>query len=553
MNLSRRFIPTLLLSFTLALIFTACNNREEVEIPVFSDRYKHFVETLSSDNFEGRAPTTPGGKKTKAFIEAEFRRMGLKPANNGSFRQSVPLVEITGRNFSALTIADTINELSFSYFDQMMVGSSQLTDSIYLDKSELVFAGYGIVAPEYNWNDYKGLDVKGKTVIVLVNDPGYELKDDNLFNGFAMTYYGRWTYKYEEAARQGAAGVLIIHETGPAGYGWDVVKNSWSGPQYKMGGNNGEPAAQVEGWLHKESAEALMELAGFELEDLKQRALNQDFEPIDLDLKASVNFNLTYIESESANIAGYVKGSKYPDETVIYMAHWDHLGKTVTDDDEVRIYNGAIDNATGTAAIMVIAKKFAQMNPAPERTVVFIAVTAEESGLIGSQYYSLNPLFPLETTAGGINIDGLNVYGPTRDIVVIGYGSTDFQNILKQQADKQNRVLIRERYPERGYFYRSDHFNFVKQGVPMIYANSGTDFSGRNERFAEQVLEDQESRYHSTEDIIHDMWDWKGLDQNLWLFFNTGKELANSRKWPQWEEGTEFRAIREESSDLRED
>lgn len=552
MNLSRRIIPTLLLSFTLALIFTACNNREEVEIPVFSDRYKHFVETLSSDNFEGRAPTTPGGKKTKAFIEAEFRKMGLKPANNGSFRQSVPLVEITGRNFSALTIADTINELSFSYFDQMMVGSSQLTDSIYLDKSELVFAGYGIVAPEYNWNDYKGLDVKGKTVIVLVNDPGYELKDDNLFNGFAMTYYGRWTYKYEEAARQGAAGVFIIHETGPAGYGWDVIKNSWSGPQYKMGGNHGEPAAQVEGWLHKESAEALIKMAGFELEDLKQRALSQDFEPIDLDLKASVNFNLTYIESESANIAGYVEGSKYPDETVIYMAHWDHLGKTVTDDDEVRIYNGAIDNATGTAAIMVIAKKFAQMNPAPERTVVFIAVTAEESGLIGSQYYSLNPLFPLETTAGGINIDGLNVYGPTRDIVVIGYGSSDFQNILKQQADKQNRVLIRERYPERGYFYRSDHFNFVKQGVPMIYANSGTGFSGRNERFAEQVLEDQESRYHSTEDIIHEMWDWKGLDQNLWLFFNTGKELANSRKWPQWEEGSEFRAIREESSDLRE-
>ena len=559
MKSRKRIIPTIIITLAFALIFHACENREVKEIPVFSTKYKHFVETLSSDNFEGRAPTTPGGKKTKAFVEAEFRRMGLKPANNGSFRQPVPLIEITGRNFSPLTItdhnSDTItdnsSELSFSYFDEMIVGSSQLEDSIYLDKSELVFAGYGIVAPEYNWNDYEGLDVKGKTVVVLVNDPGYELQDDNLFNGRAMTYYGRWTYKYEEAARQGAAGVLIIHESGPAGYGWDVVKNSWSGPQYQVGGNNGEPAPLLEGWLHKESAAALLEIAGLELEGIKQRALRPDFTPFSLGLYISANFNQSYVQSQSDNIAGYVEGSKYPDETVIYMAHWDHLGKTVTDD-EVKIYNGAIDNATGTAAIMVIAEKFAKMDPAPERTVVFIAVTAEESGLIGSQYYSLNPLFPLETTAGGINIDGLNVYGPTHDVVVIGYGTSDFQDILKQQAAKQNRVLVPERYPERGYFYRSDHFNFVRQGVPMIYANSGIDFIGRNERYAIQAMEDQERRYHSTEDVIHDMWDWKGLDQNLWLFYHTGKELANSRKWPQWEEGTEFRAIREESNDLRE-
>ena len=536
----------------LVLGLTACGpqQKETVEIPVFSENYERFVRTLSSDEFEGRAPTTPGGKKTKAYIEAEFRRMGLKPANDNSFRQAVPLIEIEGSNFSDLQISDSLIDLSFSYLDEMVVTTIRQEDSIRLEDSELVFAGYGIVAPEFGWDDYKGIDVSGKTVVVLVNDPGYEKEDPDLFTGNAMTYYGRWTYKYEEAARQGAAGVLIVHETGPAGYGWDVVRNSWSGPQYEVGGNN-SPSVLVQGWLHTDAAALLFDRAAYSFTQLKELALSPDFQPFSLGMSASVNFDIKYSQSDSYNIAGYIEGSERPEETIIYMAHWDHLGKEETDEG-VKIYNGAIDNATGTGAIMAIAEKFSRMDPAPKRSVVFIAVTAEESGLIGSQYYAQNPIFPLEKTVGGINIDGLNVYGPTRDIVVIGYNMTQMQDYLAQHAAGQERVLVPERYPERGYFYRSDHFNLVKEGVPMIYANSGNDYIGRDEQYAAMVQEDQENRYHSPDDVINELWDWRGLHQNLWLFYNVGKELANSNDWPQWREGTEFEAIRQATDHLRE-
>ena len=551
----KKFSKSFLLSgILLSVIFSlkGCKEQETVEIPIFSNNYERFVRTLSSDEFEGRAPTTPGGKKTKAYIEAEFRRIGLKPAHGNSFRQPVPLIEITGSNFSDLLISGPgeLEDVAFSYLDDMIVGTSRKQEKISLQESELVFAGYGIVAPEFNWNDYEGIDVRGKTVVVLVNDPGYELEDPELFTGKAMTYYGRWTYKYEEAARQGAAGVLIVHETGPAGYGWDVVRNSWSGPQYQVGGNNNEPTVLVEGWIQEATAAVIFDRAGYNLTQLREMALNPEFSAFSLGMNVSVDFDIKYKRSDSYNIAGYVEGSEYPEETIIYMAHWDHLGKEVTEDG-VDIYNGAIDNATGTAAIMVIAEKFAQMDPAPKRSVVFIAVTAEESGLIGSRYYSLNPLFPVEKTAGGINIDGLNVYGPTHDVVAIGYNSSTIQNILERHATDQERVVIPERYPERGYFYRSDHFNLVRVGVPMIYANSGDDFIGRDEAYAEWARADMEARYHSPDDIVHDRWDWRGLHQNLWLLYNVGKDLANSDYWPQWTEGTEFEAIRQESDLLR--
>ncbi len=533
-------------------IQTSCDMqpREETDIPVFSQNYERFVRILSSDEFEGRAPTTPGGKKTKAYIEAEFRRMGLKPANGKSFRQAVPLIEIVGSNFSDLQIGDSLVDLSFSYLDDMVVTTTRQEDSIRLTDNELIFAGYGIVAPEYDWNDYEGLDVTGKTVVVFVNDPGYELEDTELFTGKAMTYYGRWTYKYEEAARQGAAGVLIVHETGPAGYGWDVVRNSWSGPQYEVGGINAGPSVMVQGWLHTDAAALLFDRAAYSLTQLKELALSRDFTPFSLNMNVSVSFDVKHSRSDSYNIAGYVEGSERPEETVIYMAHWDHLGKEETDEG-VKIYNGAIDNATGTAAIMAIAEKFAAMDPPPARSVVFIAVTAEESGLIGSSYYARNPLFPLEKTAGGINIDGLNVYGPTHDITVVGYSFSTLQNYLERHAAEQDRVLIPEKYPERGYFYRSDHFNLVKEGVPMIYANSGDDYTGKNESYTNWVIEDRQARYHSTEDVIHDRWNWKGLHQNLWLFYNVGEELANTSDWPEWSEDNEFEAIRKVTDHLR--
>lgn len=539
----------LLFFIATTILVNACGHKTE-EIPLFSERYKGYVETLSSDAFGGRAPNTPGAEKTKSFIESTFRDIGLKPANNGSYRQAVPLVQITGSNFSDLVVKGDDTTLSFTYLDDMMVGSTLLQDEITLADSQMVFAGYGIVAPEYGWNDYEGIDATGKTVIVLVNDPGFTLEDDALFTGRAMTYYGRWTYKYEEAARQGASGVLIVHETEPASYGWDVVRNSWSGTQYEVGGNNNTPAVTAQGWLQYESALSILELAGYSLAELKQQALNPDFRAIPLDLTASVSFEQSYTQSDSYNIAGYVEGSLYPDETVVYLAHWDHLGAIETPE-RTKIYNGAIDNSTGTAAIMVIAEKFAQMDIPPARSVVFVAVTAEESGLIGSAYYSQNPLFPLHMTAGGINIDGLNVYGPTHDVSVIGYGVSDMQDILKKHAADQNRVLAPEKNPEYGYFYRSDHFNLVRMGVPMIYANSGTDYIERDEEYARMVQADSNNRYHTPDDVIHDLWDWSGLDQNLWLFYRVGKDLANSRMWPEWSEGSEFKAIRDETRHLR--
>jgi Zn-dependent M28 family amino/carboxypeptidase len=536
-----------------AISFSTCQlPRGAVQdIPQFSPHYKTFVETLASDAFEGRAPTTAGGKMTKDYIESEFKRMGLKPGNGDSYRQAVPLVELTASNFSNLLITQINGEtLSFSYLDQMVSGTQKLTSRIDLRESELVFAGYGIVAPEYNWNDYEGLDVRGKTVIVLVNDPGYTLGNDTLFTGRAMTYYGRWTYKYEEAARQGAAGVFIVHETGPAGYGWDVVRNSWSGPQYQVGGESQEPEVEVQGWLQKNVADQIFKMAGMTLDEAKEMALRQEFSPVSLNLNASVHFDVDFIQSQSYNIVGYVEGSEFPEETVIYMAHWDHLGKERSPEG-VEIYNGAIDNATGTAAIMAIAERFATMQPAPRRSVVFIAVTAEESGLIGSAYYAQNPLFPLETTVGGINIDGLNVYGPTHDVMVVGFGTSEMQEYLERHAAAQDRVLVPEDHPERGYFYRSDHFNLVRQGVPMIYANSGRDFIGRTADYADFVEQDLDMRYHSSDDVVNDNWDWRGLDQNLWLFFYIGADLANNRNWPEWYEGTEFKATRDVSRQRR--
>lgn len=532
------------------LVMTSCHPNQQESAEPFSENYQRVVTTLSSPEFEGRAPTTPGGRKTVAFIEEEYKRIGLFPANGDNYRQAVPLVEVTGSNISQLVFRGATGELSFSWPEEMIVGSALLQDRIELVESEVVFAGYGIVAPDYGWDDYKNIDVKGKTVIVFINDPGFELKDSTLFAGFSMTYYGRWDYKYAEAASRGAAAVLIVHETEPASYGWEVVRNSWSGPQYQMGGNGNGPALLVKGWIQKGTAEKVFEQAGYTFDEMKAKALNAEFQPYSLGMTASLSFDQQYSQAECYNVAGYVKGSEYPDEAILYLAHWDHLGKEEGPDGPV-VYHGAIDNATGVAAIITIAEKFAAMNPPPKRSVVFIAVTAEESGLIGSAYYAENPLFPLEKTVGGINIDGMNVYGPTHDLNVVGYNASQMQDYLEQYATEQNRVLKPERHPERGSFYRSDHFPLMRQGVPMLYAGSGLDYVDKDATFAEWVEEDLKKRYHSTTDVINEHWNWQGIDENLWLYFQVGQELATSRDWPRWREGSEFQPIREASKELR--
>ncbi len=542
-------LPLFAVVMTMMLSIVSCGGPKTADIPVFCDNFRTHVETLASDDMEGRAPSTPGGMRAVEYIENEMQRIGLKPAVNGSYRQEVPLVEITGYNFSPLVIRNEQTALSFEYLSDMVIGTYKLQDRSELKDSELVFVGYGVVAPEFGWNDYEGIDVTGKTVVVLINDPGFALQDESMFNGNAMTYYGRWTYKFEEAARQGAAGALIVHQTEPASYGWDVVRNSWSGTQYGIGVDTGAPRLEAEGWLQKDVARQVFEMAGMTLEDALDKALDPDFKPFTMGVHASVQFENEFEHTTCYNVIGYIEGAEYPDETIIYMGHWDHLGMVETDQG-VEIYNGAVDNATGVGAILSIAERFAA-GETPARSLVFMAVTAEESGLLGSRFYGENPVFPLETTVGGINIDALNVYGATWDVSVVGYGNSEMEDYLRRHAANQQRHLVSEPHPERGYFYRSDHISLARQGVPMIYAQGGTDYIGRDEAYARMVAEDMAARYHAPTDVVHDKWVWEGMHQDMWMFYSLGQEFANSRVWPNWYEGNEFRQLRDASADKR--
>ncbi|MFP4367175.1 MAG: M28 family metallopeptidase [Bacteroidales bacterium] len=539
-----------ILSIIMLIIAASCTSSPESGIEPLGNNLETDIKTLASDDFQGRAPASPGGEKSVDYITSRFTEIGLEPANGGSYLQAVSLVEITGSDFSPIVISGNGDDISLSYLDEMVVGTYRLQESVSLENSELVFAGYGIVAPEYDWNDYEGLDVEGKTVVLLVNDPGFATGDDSMFTGKAMTYYGRWTYKFEEAARQGAAGALIIHQTEPASYGWDIVRNSWSGTQYGIASQGDQERLLAEGWLHIDPAKRIFEKAGIDFEDALERAMKKDFKPEPMGLTASVSFNNEFDFAESHNVIGYIEGSTYPEETIIYMGHWDHLGMVETDG-KVEIYNGAVDNATGVAGLMALAERFIQDGESPERSIVFMALTAEESGLLGSRYYSENPLFPIATTVGGINMDALNVYGPTNDIIAIGYGFSELDEYVKRHASEQDRVVKPNPYPERGYYYRSDHFNMAKQGVPMIYANGGNDYIGRDEEYSDIVEKDYADRYHQPTDVVHDLWNYEGIYQDLWLFYNIGKELANNDDFPNWSPESEFRAARDANAHLR--
>ena len=552
MTSARKKMHQLLGALSLLLmagVFTSCAVPETAEIPTFCERYQSHVEILASDEMEGRAPATPGGERAKQYIKGEFQRIGLKPALGDTYFQPVPLVEITPYEVSDLVISGNGLERAYNYLDDMVIGTYQLTDRSALEKSELVYVGYGVVAPEYGWNDYEGVDVEGKTVVVLVNDPGFVLRDENMFGGRAMTYYGRWTYKFEEAARQGAAGALIIHQTEPASYGWDVVRNSWSGTQYGIGVETGDPRLDAEGWIQKDVARELFEHIGVDFEEALANAADPGFQAFSMGLYADVSFRNEFSYAECHNVIGYIEGTDYPDETIVYMAHWDHLGMVETEDG-VDIYNGAVDNATGVGAILSIAERI-MSGDAPRRSVVFMAVTAEESGLLGSRFYGENPIFPLATTVGGINIDALNVYGPTWDVSVVGYGNSEMEDYLRRHAEAQGRHLVPEPTPEAGFFYRSDHISLARQGVPMIYAQGGNDYIGQDEAYAERVAADLAPRYHAPTDVIHDKWVWDGMHQDMWLFYNMGQELANSDNFPNWLEGNEFRQLRDETADQR--
>ena len=506
------------------------------------------IKTLSSDEFEGRAPTTAGGEKTRAYIADEFQRLGLEPVN-GSYFQSVPMLESTlDPEQSSLTINGPSGERSLGYRDEAVFWTKRAEETVTFENSDVVFVGYGVVAPEYGWNDYEGIDATGKTVVMLVNDPGFATQDPELFNGNAMTYYGRWTYKYEEAARQGAAAAIVIHETAPAAYGWGVVEGSWSGPQLDLvRSDNGASRVALEGWITHDVAEELFSNAGLDLEAEETRAMSADFTPVALEgMSATGTLTQTLKVSEDANVVGVLPGAERPDEYVLYMGHWDHLGRNDATEGDDKIYNGAVDNATGIASILEIAEKFAA-GDRPARSVIFAGVTAEESGLLGSAYMAENPLVPLKNIVAGINIDAFLPTPPAKDIIVVGYGASELEDLLEDAATPYDRVLTPDPEPQNGYFYRSDHISFAKKGVPMLYADSGLDLREGGPEAGDAIAADYtEHRYHKPADEYADDWDMRGMTEMSNILFDLGAGIATSDAWPNWYDGNEFRALRDE-------
>ncbi len=513
------------------------------------DTMVNITRTLSTDAFEGRMPGTIGEEKTVALLIERFRAAGLQPGNKGSWVQKVPLVEITGRDFAPLTISGGRMQLNLEYAKDWVGVSYREDAQTALADSELVFVGYGINAPERGWNDYAGIDMAGKTAVILVNDPDFGVETlEGPFNGKAMTYYGRWTYKYEEAARQGAAGALIVHDTAPASYGWNVVESSWSGAQaYARRGQNAPPLTQMNGWVQKDAAAQIMAAAGQDLAQLSQRAKVQGFTAVPLGMTASTYFENDIRSYESQNVLGILPGKTRADEYVIHTAHWDHLGRCTPAPDGDDICNGAVDNATGTAALVALAEAHVKAG-APDRSLAFLAVTAEEQGLLGADYYASNPVLPLAQTVGGINMDAFLVGGVSNDVIVVGPGKSRLDDFLMKALEDDGRVATPNPSPEAGYYYRSDHFAFAKRGVPMLYVDGGEDLvDGGREAGEALAAEYRANRYHGPKDEFDENWNWDGVMADLQLFYRLGRSLAFSTSWPNWVDGDEFKATRDAS------
>ncbi len=521
---------------------------------ISAEDFVEHVKVLSSDEFEGRSPGSIGETKTVEYLTAQFKRLGLAPGNGESYVQEVPVVETTiDEKSTTLSIKKADAGLTAVFGTDYVLGSRTGQADVSINDSQLVFVGYGVVAPEENWNDYAGLDVKGKTVVMLVNDPGFHVASD-IFAGRKMTYYGRWTYKYEEAARQGAAAALIIHDTEGAGYGWDVVKNSWSGPQFDLpASEDPEPRLPAQGWISAEFAQALFAAEGQDFAAMRKAASEPGFKPVAFQSQLQLAMKNSTRQAVSHNVLAKLSGSKYPDEAIVYTAHWDHLGKEVYAGEQPAagqdlIYNGAIDNATGVAGVLEIAESFVTLATPPERSVIFLLVTLEESGLLGSKYYAAHPPVALANTVAVVNLDAMTVVGQTKDFVVIGLGNSELDDIARKYATEQNRVLVEESSPEKGFFFRSDHFSFAKGGVPALYGKGGIDHIEKGKAFGQQMLDDYtQVRYHKTADNYDPSWDLRGVLDDLKLLYSVGNDLAQSRQWPNYVEGNAFRAPRDAS------
>jgi Zn-dependent M28 family amino/carboxypeptidase len=511
------------------------------------------TKMLSSDAFEGRAPGSKGEELTVSYLVDQFKKMGLAPGNtDGTYLQNVPLVGITPSP-APLVFRKGPRQARLQWKDDVVAWTKHVAESASLADSELVFVGYGVVAPEYNWDDYKGVDVKGKTLVMLVNDPpvpdpsnASEL-DPKTFGGKAMTYYGRWTYKYEIGAQKGAAGVLIIHETGPAGYPFDVVQSKVSEQFDLVTPDKNTGRVSIEGWITLDQGRKLLTMAGQDFDALKRQAATREFKPVPLGVTASMTITNKLRTIDSRNVIAKLEGGDptLKHEYVVYTAHWDHLGVGPAVDGD-SIYNGAEDNAVGTAGLLELARTFTKLAVPPKRTILFLSVTAEEQGLLGSQYYSVAPLYPLSKTLANINMDGLNVHGRTRDLILVGFGASDLDEYAIDAAGEQGRVIRPDAEPEKGFYYRSDHFNFAKEGVPALDPDAGIEYVGKPADFGRRVKDDYtEHRYHKPSDVVLPDWDLSGAREDLKVFFAIGYRVAQATKYPEWKPGNEFRAKRE--------
>jgi Zn-dependent M28 family amino/carboxypeptidase len=512
------------------------------------------TKVLSSDQFEGRAPGGKGEELTVGYLVSQFKKIGLKPGNpDGTYIQKVPLVGITASP-APLVLRKGSQQVTLEWRDDLVAGTKRVVESVALADSDLVFVGYGVVAPEYDWDDYKGLDVRGKTLVMLVNDPPVpdhsnptEL-DPKTFGGRAMTYYGRWTYKFEIASEKGAAGVFIIHETGPAGYPFEVVQGSWTGEQFDLvAPDKNMSRVPIQGWVSLEQGTNLLKMGGQDFQTLKRRAASRDFKPVPLGVTASMTLKNKLRTINSQNVIARLEGldPQLKTDYVVYTAHWDHLGtgEPVNGD---RIYNGAVDNAVGVAGLLEIARAYTTLQSPPKRSVLFLAVTAEEQGLLGSAYYTVSPLYPLAKTAAVINIDTLNVHGRTRDLTLVGYGASELDDYARDAAGEQGRILRSDPEPEKGFYYRSDHFNFAKQGVPALDPDEGVEFVGKPADYGAQVrAQYNEHDYHKPSDTVKPDWDLAGAREDLMVFFAVGYRVAEAARLPEWTAGNEFKAKRD--------
>jgi Zn-dependent M28 family amino/carboxypeptidase len=532
--------------FVLTGCLASCSSKSESYQFQVADLEPNLI-TLSSDEFMGRMPFTEGEQLTTSFLESKFKEMGLEPGNGDSYFQEVPMVSIITYPEQSMAFKGPQGAVVGEGLKDFVIWTQRTDSVVRIQDAEVVFAGFGIVAPEYGWDDYKNLDVKGKIVVVMINDPGFGSEDSTFFKGNTMTYYGRWTYKYEEAVRQGALGCLIVHNTIPAGYGFNNIQNSWKASKLYLDDRGQEKyKLGFEGWITLPFAKQLFEKIGKNESELLQNARKADFQGFSTGMTLSTSLAVKPTYNVTKNVIAKVTGKTAPEEVIIYTAHWDHIGIGKPDETGDSIYNGALDNASGTAALLALAKAF-KTDEQPDRTVVFLSVTAEEQGLWGSAYYAKNPIYPKEKTVANINMDGVNPYGKMKDVSVIGVGQSEMEDLLDEELKKLGRYAAPEPNPVVGYYFRSDHFNFAKIGIPALYIGTGIDHLEKGKEYGKQLQEEYVAQYYHKPADEYDptRWNLDGAVDDVQLLYQVGRNLANSTKWPGWKEGSEFKAIRD--------